>query len=327
MVVLSRKAAVPCIIGLIVLSEISHHYADATWSIAATDTATMQVGGAGASCVPGGSIEKALYRPVPGKAVLVTQAYALSEDHVAVTTALSLLRTDSSPSDVLDFMNGLDHGSTVSGDPAYPDYTFRQNAIADLDGEAAAHTGVSLGDAYEAAGFPGTEITHRTNTLDTFTYSVQGNIVSNGTVASALSGFGGLLSELGSGCDLADRLMIAMEAVPLTDNGDVRCMNEHGTPASGAFLRVDAADGTPLLDIDIVGDGTVDPTAALRDEYDAWRASNSCGGSGASADSAGVPADGSASDSTARSGAGNLAFHALVTFVPSMVASFIVLAA
>lgn len=261
------------------------------------------------------SIGEALYRPVPGRGVLHTQAALIPKDHPSVAAALSLVIAEP-PMDVLEAMKSLDGGSYLSetwGPPNYPDYEFRQNAVADLNGEAASYTGAALGELYESIGYPGTENTGDNGTAGNFTFSAQGNVVTKGTVGSVMLGFAGLLGDLGTGCDLAERLMIAMEAVPLTNTGDSRCLGEHGTPASGAFLRVDAADGTALVDIDIVGDGTEDPTAALREKYKRWRETNTCPG--------GLSPEEAPSESPAPSGASNLARRIFGTFVFLTVAS------
>jgi hypothetical protein len=91
-------------------------------------------------------------------------------------------------------------------------------------------------------------------------------------------GFVGLL-ETGMGCDLADRLMIAVEAGGIEGAGDQRCIDDHATPAAGGFVHVDNPDGTVVVHIDVVGDGTFNPLLELRQQYDKWRAMNPCPGS------------------------------------------------
>ena len=97
-------------------------------------------------------------------------------------------------------------------------------------------------------------------------------------------GFVGGLPDLGGeGCDLPDRLMKSLQAVPLRGQGDIRCLEADiaprhivGVPAAGAFMKVEADDGTVIVDIDVIGDGSTDPTIELKAQYDIWRAANPC---------------------------------------------------
>lgn len=271
----------------------NYYGAEATYSIAATDRQEMLVGGAGASCVQGSDIGDKLYRGVPGKGVLLTQAIPLDADSTAVTTAMAQIGTGPTPDEILQTMNSLDQGTEnvdnyaaagMVGIPG-PDFELRQNAIVDLDGLHGAWTGNQIGDLYEAIDIFGTTQEHGGNSDDRFAYSAQGNVVANTTVSVLRLGFIGLFDELGDGCDLPEKLMIAMQTVPATDSGDERCIRGDvepkdavGTPAAGAFVKVQDAEGNYVIDINVSGDGTVDPTIELREKFDAWRAENPCPG-------------------------------------------------
>ena len=192
-------------------------------------------------------------------------------------------------------MNSLDNG-TALGDFygfAVPDFQFRQNAIADLDGNFAAWTGESIAPLYESEGTFETAQNDQGSSDERFAYSAQGNVVTNTTVSSLILGFEGQIEEIDNEqdeCDdLAARLMQAMLAVQLNGDGDERCiradfdpMDAVGTPAAGAFLKVEAADGIVVVDI-VIGLGLVDPTIELKEQYDEWRAKNPCAAPNATA--------------------------------------------
>jgi MYXO-CTERM domain-containing protein len=81
-------------------------------------------------------------------------------------------------------------------------------------------------------------------------------------------------SSEASGCDLADRLMRALEAGAHGGAGDTRC-TPGGIPADSAFLQVDGEDGT-VVQLEAVNTAPADPIAMLRAQYDVWRAANPC---------------------------------------------------
>lgn len=160
----------------------------------------------------------------------------------------------------------------------------RQNAIADLNGLHGAWTGTQINDLYESDGTFGTTQEDAGGSDDRFAYSAQGNVVTNNTVALLQMGFTtGLLDNDLAGCDLPARLIIAMEAVPLAGGGDARCIRADlspndvsGTPAAGAFVKVQDAEGNFIIDINVIDDGQVDQTIELKAKYDEWRAANPC---------------------------------------------------
>ena len=248
----------------------------ATWSIVATDNVTRQVGGAGASCVLGVSIFDSLHSAVPGLGVLNAQALGQNETSPPVIMALILLGNETNPSDIIDVIttDQVDPGLLLEG---YPNSQMRQYGIVDMKGRAAGYTGSKLEEIYVTffSLLDTAQVDTQGSSGNAFTYSAQGNVVTNETVPSVEKGFLGLLEE-GMGCDLADRLMIAVEAGGADGAGDKRCLNDYGTPAAGAFLHVDNADGTVLVHIDIVGNGTSNPLLSLREQYDEWRALNPC---------------------------------------------------
>src|SRR5262249_60110707 len=99
------------------------------------------------------------------------------------------------------------------------------------------------------------------------TFSVQGNILTGPAVLDqAAAAFSS------SGCDLADRLMLALEAGAHNGQGDSRC-TPMGYPSDSAFLEVDR-EGEPAgsyLQLVVDQNPPADPIAPLRSMYDAWR--------------------------------------------------------
>lgn len=167
--------------------------------------------------------------------------------------------------------------------PAAPE--IRQNAIVDLAGLSGSWTGTQIEDFFNFDDTVGAtfEGAGGSNDNDRFAYSAQAGVVTNNTVTSMQMGFMGLMDSLGEGCDLPARLMIAMQAVPLTKGGDYRCLRADlvplgvaGTPAAGGFIKVQDVDGNFIIDINVIDDGKVDPTIELKSKYDEWRAANPC---------------------------------------------------
>lgn len=222
--------------------------AAATYSIAATDMATGQVGGTSASCV--GDLElSVIYGGVPG---------------VAVAHAQARLNTAGRDRAVADLQAGLTPDEVIADltRAAFdPQFQTRQYGVVDLTGRAAAFTGSQDG---AWAG-------HQTGQLGALTWSVQGNLLTGPAVVSqAEAGF------VAPGCDLADRLMHALEAGREDGQGDARC-TPRGVPADAAFLRVDgAAGGAPVVFLSVRDTGNTDPVALIRAQYDAWRAEHPC---------------------------------------------------
>jgi uncharacterized Ntn-hydrolase superfamily protein len=219
----------------------------ATWSIAAVDPQTQEVGVAVASCVPapyGSTILPFVAGLAPGQGALAAQALY---DAQLRDDALALLAGGAAPQDVIDMV--------VAGDPQA---ATRQYGVVALDLQTAAFTGAATEDW--AGHLQGEGVT------------VQGNILYGpDVVGDALAGFEAEAPR----CPwtLADRLMLALEA-GAAQGGDNRCSERQS--ALAAALRV-AAPGddpdAPTLDLRIPSqaEGGDNPVALLRVAYDAWR--------------------------------------------------------
>ena len=220
--------------------------AGATYSIVASDRASSQIGGAGTSCVGTLSVT-IIYGSAAGKGAVHAQARVNTDGR---DEAARLLGLDTAPADIIAQIT----------DPGFdPGASDRQYGVVDLAGRAAGFTGSTNGSV--AADRQGSD--------GSFTYSIQGNILtSEAVLAQAEAAFAG-------GCDLADRLMLALEAGAANGEGDSRCTGD-GIPSDSGFIRVEDAGGTLILDLDVVNTSPASPLVALRQQYDAWRADNPC---------------------------------------------------
>jgi len=227
--------------------------AGATYSICGTDTASRQVGGSGTSCVAPGSVY-IIYGTAPGHGVVHAQALIGGPGK---DEAVNELNMDIPPADIIVNIT----------DPVFdPAFSVRQYGIADLMGRAAGFTGINTQMYTE----------DRQGIVATFPYSVQGNILTSvAVIDNAEDSF-----VNGGGCDLADRLMLALEGGELNGEGDSRCTPD-GIPANSAFIEVDR-EGEPAqswlyLEFTDPDPSTPEnPITALRSMYDAWRLTNPC---------------------------------------------------
>ncbi len=224
--------------------------ARATYSIVASDQMTQQVGGAGTSCVGSLSV-RIIYGVAIGYGAVHAQAQI---NTVGRDRAVVLLRDEVDPSDIIAEI------TSSSFDPAA---SVRQYGIVDLSGRAAGFTGENdMPYAEDRQGF-----------VDLYTYSVQGNILTSVRVIDQAEA--AFLSKFG--CDLADRLMLALEAGAEGGEGDSRC-TPRGIPSDSAFIEVDpkgTAEGS-YLRIEVTNTSPENPLVPLRERFDAWRAENPC---------------------------------------------------
>jgi MYXO-CTERM domain-containing protein len=223
----------------------------ATYAIAATDSATQEVGGAVTSCVQGLDLEQ-VYGSAPGFGVVHAQAQ-LDTRLRGRDRAVELLMEGLAPSEILTQITARSFDAQAAS---------RQYAVVDLSGRAAGFSGM------QAQAFRD----DRQGTIGSFTYSVQGNILTSERVLEqAATAF-----EADS-CDLAERLMRALEAGGDNGEGDSRCTGE-GIPSDGAFIRVDRP-GQPAgdyLNLQVSDTAPNNPLPRLREMFDAWRATHPC---------------------------------------------------
>jgi uncharacterized Ntn-hydrolase superfamily protein len=230
-------------------SHASRFIAHATYSIVAVDTSTREVGGAGTSCVGALSV-RVIYGSVPGKGAVHAQALLGGPGKNAAVMQLGM---DVPPEMII----------TSITDPQFDGSAQRrQYGIVDLMSRSAGFTGAQTG------AFAG----DRQDTVGSFVFSVQGNILTSMAVlAQSESAF------VAGGCDLADRLMRSLEAGAQNGEGDSRCTGG-GIPSDSAFIEVDRdgeAAGT-FLRLEVADTAPQNPLVMLRAQYDAWRATHPC---------------------------------------------------
>ncbi|MCF8245323.1 MAG: DUF1028 domain-containing protein [Saprospiraceae bacterium] len=202
-----------------------------TFSIVAVDSATGQVGSAGASCISADNLE--LYFPnddpdflgdlLPGLGAINSQASYLPGNQDNANEQLSLGNT---PQQVVDWLAAND----VQGNSGVRQY-----------GVAALINGQPM-----AAGFTGANCFDYKNHRVGPNYSIQGNILLGVEILDSMEAR--YLAAEAAGKCLAERLMEAMQGAKVP-GADTRCLS-NGTSAMFAFIKVarpddDAAD--PML--------------------------------------------------------------------------------
>jgi uncharacterized Ntn-hydrolase superfamily protein len=234
-----------CAVALLLLSGPSW----ATYSIVATDSATAQVGGAGTSCLGGSDVYR-IYGSAPGYGAVQAQAQASVTGR---NQSVLLLGEGSSPDEIIAFITASDFDSNAAS---------RQYGVVDLQGRASGFTGGNtLSFAADLQGGSGS-----------FTYSVQGNILTSSLVLEhAVTAFES------AGCDLAERLLLALEAGGSAGEGDSRC-TDSGIPSDSAFLQVDLPlePAGSYLELRVPSSGNDNPLSLLRSQFDEWRLDHPC---------------------------------------------------
>ncbi|WP_141734865.1 DUF1028 domain-containing protein [Oligoflexus tunisiensis] len=235
----------PCLRFLISLASlVLSAPAWATYSIVAVDRQTGQVGGAATSCISGASVSR-VYQSVPGVGAIHAQAYTnLSGRQYGA----ELLKQGYAADVIIRALSATDFDPYAS---------YRQYGVVTFDGTSAGFTGTMNGFyANDLQGESGS-----------FLYSIQGNILTSGRVLSqARTGF------LATACDLAGRLMAALEAGAEHGEGDSRCRPEAASDA--AFLQVDNPDGEIFMRLDVKG--SRDPLRELRSRFEVLRRTVGC---------------------------------------------------
>jgi uncharacterized Ntn-hydrolase superfamily protein len=220
-----------------------------TYSIVGADKTTREVGGAGTSCLMGEDVY-VIYQAVSGHGVVHAQAYYNLNGR---RRAAELLSDSQPPLDIISQITMKSFDASAS---------LRQYGIVDALGRSAGFTGADT-MPFAAA---------QQGEQDGFVYAVQGNILTSPRVLEhAAAAF-----KSGS-CDLAERLMSALEAGALDGEGDKRCTPQ-GIPSDSAFLQVEAPDGPAgsYLSLRVKSSGDQNPLPLLRQQLDSWRAQHPC---------------------------------------------------
>ena len=220
-----------------------------TYSIVGADTSTRQVGGAGTSCLSGDDVY-VIYQGVPARGVVHAQArYNLDGRQ----RAAELLAIGQAPADIVVDITQASFDRSAA---------MRQYGVVDVLGQSAAYTGNGT-TAYAS---------DRQGSTGTFSYSVQGNILtSEAVLTQAQTAFEQ------TGCDLAERLMTALEAGARGGQGDSRCTPQ-GIPSDSAFLQVESPElgAGEYLSLRVQSSGRDSPLPQLRTKLEAWRSAHPC---------------------------------------------------
>jgi uncharacterized Ntn-hydrolase superfamily protein len=247
-----KKILIPAIIVLAAFQVAAQD----TFSIAAIDSVTGEVGSAGASCVGSSSSyphgAAILSDVIPGIGVIHTQA---AWNPVNQQYAHDLMMAGSTPQEIIDSVVAND----ATGNP-----TTRQYGIADYNGShprSAAYTGINCMDYKNHITGPG--------------YSIQGNILMGQEILDSME-----TRFLNTPGPLADRLMAALQGAKVI-GADTRCAVK-GTSSQSSFLRVGKpGDPYDTLYCDLwmaypqnyPGTYPVDPIDSLQALYDQWKIS------------------------------------------------------
>jgi uncharacterized Ntn-hydrolase superfamily protein len=223
--------------------------AQATYSISAVDTATRQVGGAGTSCISGQSVYL-IYGSAPGFGAVNSQARASTTGR---DEAVRLLRLGVPPAEIVERITDPDFDFSAAS---------RQYGIVDLQGRAAGHSGTRTSEFSDDI----------QGSFETFAFSIQGNILTGEAVLTqARTAF------VEGGCDLAERLISALEGGAENNQGDSRCTPD-GIPSDAAYIQVDLPDEDrgSFLRLEVRDTVPESPVALLRERFDEWRQTHPC---------------------------------------------------
>jgi uncharacterized Ntn-hydrolase superfamily protein len=256
--------------------------AGATYSIVATDQGTGAVGGAVTSCVHTQGVT-VVYGPAPGKGGINAQAAANANGR---DRGVELLNMGVAPADII---------TQITATSFDPSYNQRQYGVADLQGRAAAFTGT------------GTSVEQwrgsKQGTLGTYTYSVQGNVLTGAAVVDQAEA-----AFRGGGCDLPEKLMLALEGGAQNGQGDRRCINDAGVgvPGDASSIEVDLTGQTAGSYLRLsVATNLQNGVTQLRSQFNTWRQTHPCLQQDGGTPDAG-PKDASVSDATADNRGGDV---------------------
>ena len=206
------------LILLVSLIISTNGFAQGTFSMVAVDSATGEVGSAGASCVDYvqfGLEAGRIGDPIPGIGAINTQA---ATNLTNQANARTRMLAGDTPQEIIDWLVAND----VAGNS-----TTRQYGVVDLNGgqtRSAAHTGDSCSD-------------YKNHILGP-NYSIQGNILLGQQILDSME-----VRFLAAEGDLACKLMAALQGAKQT-GADTRCA-ANGTSALYAYVKV--AQPTDLL--------------------------------------------------------------------------------
>lgn len=226
-----------------------------TFSIIAVDPATGEVGSAGATCVDGiaqfGGLIDVITDIIPGRGGVNSQAWVCIPN-INLQNAITRMEAGDSPSEIITWLVNNDACNSQNFNPE-----FRQYGIADLDPQGNPRT----------AGWTGSMADDFKDDIQGATYSVQGNILLDNTILTAMEN-----NFNNTSGTLADKLMAAMQGANVP-GADSRCL-ARGTSSTSAYLLVYKSDdepGDPYLRLNIeempFGEEPIDSLQVLYDNF------------------------------------------------------------
>ncbi len=265
-----RVGSIALCLGLLVF--LAPRAAEATWSIAISDSETGEIAIGSATCVTGIDLKRFASVVVVGKGAGAAQSVVdpSGQNRMLIFQELA---AGTPPAEILAMLAQID-----------PGHQTRQYGIVDIEERAIGFTGT------QAGGWAG----HLTGRMGTLTYAIQGNLLTGPSVITEAES--ALRAESG---DLAEKLMVAMEAAR-EQGGDGRCSCSPSNPQGcgapppsfeksahvGYMLAarlgdqdgtcnaaVGCANGSYYLDLNVAfqGQNDEDPVLQLRDQLEAWR--------------------------------------------------------
>jgi hypothetical protein len=265
-----------------ILATFQNNKANATFTIAAADKSTGQIGASGSTCV---SIDlyTAAYHSIPNHGLCLTQGFPpsnpgwdpsateLSPVYGAINTLLS---NDTDPSVIIDVITDEDFDDET--ELLFLDaVNLRQYGCVNLQEQAAGYTGKNLDKVYAIMTFGKENVQEDVQgTVGDVVYSAQGNIVSKTTISTLTDTF-----TSDGACDLVERLYNSLAAVFESPEliGDIRCFDTNNAAGSSVFIHVDNPDGSEQISIRNQDPNTsVNPWEEFKAEYEAWRTDNPC---------------------------------------------------
>lgn len=226
-----------------------------TFSIVAVDSATGEVGSAGASCLDDSDIAGGVLiisDILPGRGAIHTQAQWRASNQLS---ARQRMEAGAGPEAIVRYMSNPNNDVTLN--PAV-----RQYGIVDFDSSGRPR----------AAAFTGNQAMDWKGDLTGHDYAIQGNILLGPEILDSMEARF-LRTE---GLPLADRLMAAMQGANVP-GADTRCLAE-GVSSQSAFLRVARPnDDEDSLYLDLRVTQTPqgeEPIDSLQKRFDAWKGPN-----------------------------------------------------
>ena len=211
-----------------------------TFSIVAVDTATNEVGSAGASCIGNSAIISDIH---PNLGVIPTQSYYTQYNQ---NYASDLMELGLSPFEIIEMLEEND----IQNNPS-----IRQYGIADLinGGQSAAFTGESCID------YKGHIIGPN--------YAIQGNILLGDSILIKME-----QNFINTEGNLSDKLMAAMQGANIS-GADTRCL-ESNISSLSSFIRLAKPEDSLnnlYLDLRVTNTlGNAEPIDSLQVLYDNW---------------------------------------------------------